>query len=209
MGINAGYDAVVFVQRHLGTAEADDDPPFCGSGAFPAGDPIPQVCTTHEAYHHLFDSPPNYALPYQDGTEPAIGSIGHEISVEAIFDGWGYTHLWDADTLEELDTYAVDESKLEENASHKGDLSVHEVEQDPNSDSLIHYAYYAAGYRATEIVEDEDGAHLEEVASFIDEGGNNFWGLTTIQDPRAGHEGETLILLSDRDFGLYIVRYTG
>jgi hypothetical protein len=45
---------------------------------------------------------------------------------------------------------------------------------------------------------------LEEVGAFIDEGGNNFWGVEV-------HEvgGEQYVLASDRDFGLYIFQYTG
>ena len=44
------------------------------------------------------------------------------------------------------------------------------------------------------------------MAAFIDEGGNNFWGVHSIADSRAGEDG-TLVLLSDRDFGLYVLKY--
>jgi hypothetical protein len=198
--IEAGYDAVVFVQRHLGSAAQDDDPPFCGSGGFPASPPIVGVCTTHGAFHKIFNTEPHYELPYVAGTEPALGATGERVSIEATFDGWGYIHLLDADTLTDLDTYAIPESKLEENAFGKGALSVHEVEADPNSDELINVAYYAGGYRALKI---QDG-QLVEVGAFIDEGGNDFWGLDPISV-----DGQTYVLLSDRDYGLYIVKYTG
>jgi hypothetical protein len=197
--ISAGYDAVVFVQRHLGSPSQDSQPPFCGSGAFPAN-PIVGVCTTHGAFHRMFNSAPRYDLPYVSGTEPALGAVGERVSIEATFDGWGYIHLLDAGSLNELDTYALAESKLEANAAGKGDLSVHEVEADPNSDQLIHVAYYAGGYRTLKI---QDG-QLVEVGALIDQDGNNFWGL----DP-VSIGGQSYVLLSDRDFGLYIVRYTG
>jgi hypothetical protein len=45
----------------------------------------------------------------------------------------------------------------------------------------------------------------EEVGHFIDEGGNNFWGVALAED----QNGDRIILASDRDFGLYIFRYTG
>ena len=40
---------------------------------------------------------------------------------------------------------------------------------------------------------------LTEVGAFIDEGGNNFWGVEVIQ-----RDGETYVLASDRDYGLYV-----
>ena len=46
---------------------------------------------------------------------------------------------------------------------------------------------------------------LDEVGKFIDEGGNNFWGVEIFDDAAGGR----LIAASDRDFGLYLFRYTG
>jgi hypothetical protein len=43
---------------------------------------------------------------------------------------------------------------------------------------------------------------IKEVGSFIDEGGNNFWGVEIYR-----HEGEKYVLASDRDFGLYVFQY--
>jgi len=196
--IQAGYDAVVLTNRHLGSEGADE--PSCGSGAFPEGPPIPAVCTTHKAMHDLFGTTPAYDSGYTSGTEPALGAPGAKVSIEAVFDGWGYVHLFDADTLNELDTYAVEETKLEANAIGKGDLSVHETEADPLQNGLMYYSYYSAGFRATRIVDNK----LVEVAKFIDEGGNNIWGLTPIVDPRDANE--SVVLLSDRDYGLYVVK---
>jgi hypothetical protein len=57
---------------------------------------------------------------------------------------------------------------------------------------------------------------ISEVGRFIDQGGNGFWGVFPIGDESGGHgysgpiAGENpFVLASDRDFGLYIFRYTG
>lgn len=72
-----------------------------------------------------------------------------------------------------------------------------EVEND-----LAYFSYYAAGFRVARIVSDE----LVEVGHFIDaggDGGNSFWGVQVWH-----HAGREYVLASDRDFGLYIFRYT-
>ena len=46
---------------------------------------------------------------------------------------------------------------------------------------------------------------LEQVGKFIDKGGNNFWGVEDFTSPAGGR----LLAGSDRDFGLYLLRYTG
>jgi len=40
---------------------------------------------------------------------------------------------------------------------------------------------------------------------FIDEGGNNFWGIEQFTTS----QGKRLIAVSDRDHGLYLFEYTG
>jgi hypothetical protein len=45
---------------------------------------------------------------------------------------------------------------------------------------------------------------LTEVGHFIDEGGNNFWGVEVHQHPN----GQKYVLTSDRDSGVYIFQYT-
>jgi hypothetical protein len=208
-GIAAGYDAVVIAGRHLGSAGADD-PPFCGSGAYPAE--IVSFCIGHGALHALFDRmPPQYGA-YVASQEPVLGQVGSRISVDSIFDGWGYVRLFGFDaaqgTLTQHDTFAVAESTLEEHATGSGDLSVHEVDPDLDDPRLMHSSYYAAGYRALKVVETGDGPRLEEVGAFIDQGGNNFWGVHPTRDTRPGKAG-TVALMSDRDYGLYVVKYTG
>ena len=199
--IAAGYDAVVLVNRHLGNPEADAEP-FCGSGAFPAGDPIPTVCTTHEAFHLLFDTDPAFDLPYQPETEPEIGALGERMSATAVFNGWGYVHLFkngDRD-MPELDTYAIPEAMDERYASRFGALSIHEVATSHTDRRLAYLSYYAGGFRVIAIEDDE----LKEVGSFIDQEGNDFWGVEVFT-----RDGVEYVAASDRDYGLYIFRYTG
>lgn len=131
---------------------------------------------------------------------PPAGTDGHPVDISAIFDGWGYVHQYDATTMQEVDTYALPESQDPAYASGFGDLSVHEVATDPSS-NLAYISYYAGGLRVVSY--GEDG--MTEVGRFIDEGGNNFWGVEVHDHPN----GQRYVLASDRDHGLYIFQYTG
>ncbi len=199
----AGWDAVLFVNHHAGDARGGQ--PFCGSGAFV--DEIVAVCTTHEALHRLFDLEP-LAAPWTYPEDLAIGTIGSEIEVGSIFDGWGYVHLFDAATGEDLDTFAIPEAMDPAFASGFGDLSVHEVATDPNDPSLMYLSYYSGGLRALQIQcsdpADTSTCELVEVGGYLDPAGNNFWGVETVDDP--ANPGQTLILASDRDSGLFVFR---
>ena len=131
-----------------------------------------------------------------------IGTQGDTVHFESEFDGWGYVHLF-ANTngkMAELDTYAIPEAHDPAFAEGFGDLSVHEVATSQVRADLAYFSYYAAGFRVAQIVDDE----LVEVGHFIDQGGNNFWGVQTFM-----HNGQEYVAASDRDFGLYIFRYTG
>lgn len=206
----AGWDAVLFVQRHLSAAEGEDVA-FCGSGAFV--DPIVAVCTTHEAFHKLFNLPPFDPEQWSYPEDLAIGTIGERIEVGSIFDGWGYVHLFDRETLEELDTYAIPEAHDPAFAFDFGDLSVHEVAVDPQDASLAYLSYYSGGLRAIQIqcpagvpydpsdpTIDTSTCELVEVGGYLDPAGNDFWGVETF----IGEDGLTYILASDRDSGLWI-----
>lgn len=133
--------------------------------------------------------------------------VGQASTIRSVFDGWGYVRLFQTDiprrtgnagTIEQVDTYAIEESQDPAFATGFGDLSVHEVAMDPRKDGLAYISYYAGGLRVVEY--GEDG--IEEVGVFIDEGGSNFWGVEVYRD-----RGETYVLASDRDFGLYILQY--
>jgi len=195
----AGWDAVLLVNRHQGSADVDE--PFCGSGGYPPGSAIVTVCTTHEAFHRLFGSEPRYEVPYEPGDAPALGAVGEKIEATAVFDGWGYAHLYrnEAGKMSEVDAYAIPEALDESFASGFGDLSIHEFATDPDA-PLAYSSYYSGGFRVFRF--GADG--LSETGRFIDEGGNNFWGVEQFTSKR-----DRLIALSDRDYGLYLFDYTG
>jgi hypothetical protein len=100
-------------------------------------------------------------------------------------------------SIEQIDTYAIPESQDPARAFDSGDLSVHEVAIDPE-ERLAYFSYYAGGLRVARY--GRNG--LTEVGAFIDEGGNNFWGVEVYE-----RRDRTYVLASDRDFGLYIFKY--
>lgn len=136
---------------------------------------------------------------------PAVGSPVASTTIEAVFDGWGYIRMFrtqipgevgEPGSISQIDTFALPESQDEEFATGFGDLSVHEVAIDPNPGRKLAYvSYYAGGFRILRY----GGKGLQEVGAFIDQGGNNFWG---VEVHKVG--GEQFVLASDRDFGLYI-----
>ena len=128
----------------------------------------------------------------------AVGAYGQDVDIKAVFDGWGYVHLYDNESMQDVDQYFVPESQDAAYASGYGDLSVHEVATDPDT-NLAYISYYGAGFRVLSY--GPDG--LEEVGRYIDEGGNNFWGVEVHQHP----DGQKYVLASDRDSGLYILQY--
>ena len=193
-GKAAGYDAVVLVSRHV----AGEDVAYCGSGGFPA-EPIVTLCTTHTAYHDMFNSPPAFDIPYVASKEPTVGTIGRRIDVGSIFDGWGYVHLFDANTMADLDQFAIPEAHDESKAVGFGDLSVHEVAVDPDEANRAYLSYYSGGMRALKI----QSGKLVETGGYLDPKGNDFWGVETFV-----RNGQTIVLGSDRDSGLWIFRQT-
>ena len=197
-GINAGYDAVLLTNHHVGAA----DGAYCGSGDFPGDPPIVTVCTTHEALHFIFGEPNDETVPVPPGHGPAIGDKGEKVSADSVFDGWGYMHLFrnTGGNLEPIDDFSIEEAQDERFAQGFGDLSVHEWATDPNV-NVGYVAHYAGGMRVFTF--GENGA--QETGSFIDEGGNNFWGVEVFTTP----QGQRLFAGSDRDSGLYLFRYTG
>ena len=82
--------------------------------------------------------------------------------------------------------------------SDVGDLSVHEVATSKVDPDLAYLSYYSGGLRVIDV----SSGKIDEVGGFIDEGGNNFWGVEAFV--RGDQE---YVALSDRDKGLYIARY--
>jgi hypothetical protein len=127
-----------------------------------------------------------------------VGVPGGAIVAEGVFDAWGYVHLFDANTLKELDTYAIPESQDPAFGRGFGDLSVHEVATDP-SRNVAYFSYYAGGFRVAEF---SKTGGIREVGGYLDPKGNNFWGVEVHITP----SGDKLVLASDRDSGLWIFR---
>ena len=100
-----------------------------------------------------------------------------------------------------IDAFAIPEAQDERFALDFGDLSIHEFATDP-TENLAYTAYYAGGMR---VLRFDRTNGLTQVGSFIAPEGNNFWGVEQFTTP----QGERLFAGSDRDFGLYLFRYTG
>ena len=154
----------------------------------------------------IFDQPYNEAACLAgNGTEQLgvpIGTRGDKLRFTGRFDGWGYVHLlrYTPGKFAELDTFAIPEAHDQAYVRGFGDLSVHEVATSPTRAELAYLSYYAGGFRVLKIV----GEQLQEVGRFVDVGGNNFWGVQVFESG-----GLEYVAASDRDFGLYIFRYTG
>lgn len=124
----------------------------------------------------------------------------------AEFNGWGYVHLFDAQTLEEIDTFAIPEAldpaflRTQANPFGFGNLTNHEIATSRHP-KLAYLSWYAGGLRVIQY----DKSGIQEVGHFIDSGGNDFWGVQTFVDAL----GRELVAASDRDSGLWIFRYTG
>ncbi len=204
-----GYDAVVITNHHSGAIRgAAPDAQFCGGQGHLFDIQISAVCVGHRAMHELFDDPDaadNFTYPE---SVPAVGTVGDTVTITTQFDGWGYVHLFDAATGQDLDTFAIPEAMDPAFATGFGDLTVHEVATDPNDPSLMYLSYYSGGLRALQIQcsdpADTSTCQLVEVGGYLDPAGNNFWGVETVDDPE--NPGQTLILASDRDSGLFVFR---
>ena len=141
-------------------------------------------------------------------TATPAGASPASTTIEAVFEGWGFIRLFGTDipkgvgeagSISQIDTFALPESQDEAYAQGFGDLSVHEVALDPE-ERLAYVSYYAEGFRILKY----GRRGLQQVGAFIDEGGNNFWGVEVHDIGR-----EQYVLASDRDFGLYIFQQDG
>jgi hypothetical protein len=203
-GQDLGYDVVIVGQSHGGTRNGLlPDGFFCGGQGHDYDEQAPSICIGHRAMHLMFNDPPEYTGP--EGTDIPLGTLGEKYTASTEFDGWGYVQLHDASdpNLGIIDSYAVPEALDEEFAEGFGTLSVHEVKTDPRRNvNLAYLSYYNAGAR---VVKFNQKKGIVEKGFFIDEGGNHFWG--TFPHRLGKSQGAPLLLFSDRDIGLYILRY--
>ena len=204
----AGYDGVVLFNSVRPDGCSAIVTPFVEAG-------IPVASVGRDTGYSLFGAAYDEAVCQAGGaaaaTPFAVGTAGEPINVGAVFDGWGYVRLLDAQTMGQIDTYAIEESLDPAYATGFGDLSVHEVAVDPKKKGLAYLSYYSGGLRVIEY----GAGGIKEVGSYIAEGGNNFWGVEYHLLPQdggkamAGPASNELILASDRDSGLWIFQYTG
>lgn len=149
------------------------------------------------------------------------GTTGASVAATVEFDGWGYFHLLDRETLDETGYYAPGQVNDPDYASGFGDLTMHNVEGDPTDPDLAYIAWYSLGMRAVEVntanevrppgddwdaatpgVDDYYGSNVTEVGRWIAPEGSNFWGVHVTD---VG--GEQYILGSDRNTGLHIFQF--
>jgi hypothetical protein len=176
-------------------ANRPDGDPLVTNGIVVSGGDLPGVFMTRaDALSGIFGITTN--------TDPAVGTKGRDVAIAAAFDGWGYAHLYrnESGKMREVDAYAIPEALDPAYATGFGDLSIHEFAADPNDPDLAYSSYYSGGLRVFQF--GEQG--LNEVGAFIAEGGNNFWGVEF-----ARIDGTDYVAASDRDFGLFLFRYTG
>jgi hypothetical protein len=205
-GQDLGYDVVIVGQSHGGTRNGLlPDSFFCGGQGHDYDEQVPAICIGHRAMHLMFNDDPAFSGP--EGGDIPVGALGERYQATTEFDGWGYVQLHDArdPNLRIIDSYAVPEALDQEFAEGFGTLSVHEVKTDPRTNvDLAYLSYYNAGARVVKLSHKHG---IQEVGFFIDEGGNHFWGIYPHR--LGGSQGQPLLLYSDRDRGLYILRYTG
>ena len=196
----AGYEAAIVVNR-----EGSDG--GCGAFGMSVEGGIPALSIPRSDGFALFDKGGFNLASCLAGTAQllpgvALGETGDRVNLSSFFDGWGYVHLYrnNAGKLVELDRFAIPEAMNPAYASGFGDLSVHEVAVSPTRNDLAYFSYYSAGFRVLKIVDDR----LVEVGRYIDEHGNDFWGVQVFH-----HADKEYVAASDMDHGLFIFRYTG
>ena len=192
-----GYEAILVFNR--------EGPDGCNipAGMLVEGNTPTFGVAPREQGFGIFNAPyDDAACSAGDGSAVApitVGTAGDTLTFSSYFDGWGYVRLFDATDLSELDTYAIPEAHDPRFARAFGDLSVHEVAVSQATPGLAYLSYYSGGLRVIDV----SAGAIQEVGAFIDESGNNFWGVESFLQDDVEYAA-----LSDRDFGLYILRYT-
>ncbi len=197
-----GYRVVVIGNHHAGAVGGTFPDAFiCGGQGSPVEGTAAALCIGHRALHLLFNDPVSFEGPPTGAATdlPPIGTVGAAVRAEGgVFDGWGYLHLFDADTMEDLDQYAVPEAIDPRYAYDFGDLTIHEITTDPTGD-VGYIAWYSAGFR----VVDYSGGDLQEVGHYVDPAGSDIWGV----ELNVRRDGRLFALASDRSYGLQIFRF--
>jgi hypothetical protein len=193
----AGYDAVIVANHHTGAQGGAPPNAFlCGSQGSEVLGTAAGMCVGHRFMHLAFGRAPDYTLPYPladpGDLEPNVGDLGPDILSTSQFDGWGCVRLLDAVATTEIDEYCLDEELDSAFNSGFGILTLHEVEVplgEPNEGAttadddsgLAYFSWYSGGFRVAKF--EDTGIH--EVGAFIDQGGNDFWGVALAEDETA------------------------
>jgi hypothetical protein len=169
---------------------------------------VPAIFVTRQDGFRMLGVEPgaDYACGTSSETDGTATPAGPSVPVDmsAVFDGWGYTHMYKTDLrkgakMQEVDFYAPAEGQTEAYAEGFGDMTVHEVATDPDR-NLVYVSHYALGMRALSY----NNGGLKEVGAFVEQGGSNYWGVEVHK-----LNGKTYILGSDRDRGLRIFTFGG
>lgn len=138
---------------------------------------------------------PGYFVGNSTGEVMKAGE-GGTMAATGIFDGYGYLRLIDVEdpaNMVEVAQFATE--GVFANPPIPGDRTMHNVVVDGGTNAYI--SWYAEGMRVVGFANDT----LTETAHFIDTAnGSNFWGVYLHDHP----DGNTYILGSDRDSGLWI-----
>ena len=208
-GQDLGYDVVIIEQSHGGTRNGLlPDSFFCGGQGHDYDERIPAICVGHRGVHLMFNDPPQYTDPAGEGRDIPVGALGAKY---ARHDGVRRLGLRAAarrarrEPARSSTPTPCPRRSTRTSPRAAGTLSVHEVKTDPRTKvDLAYISYYNAGARVVKLSHKHG---IVEKGFFIDEGGNHFWG--TFPHRLGKSRGAPLLLFSDRDRGLYILRYTG
>jgi uncharacterized repeat protein (TIGR01451 family) len=197
-----GYQVAIIGNHHAGSGNgAFPDAFLCGGQGSPVAGTAAALCVGHRSLHLLFNDAPQYTGPSTGAGADVvpIGTVGNAVrSRGGVFDGWGYLHLINADTMQHIDQYAVPQSIDPRFAFDFGDLTIHEITTDPTGD-VGYIAWYSAGFR----VVDYSAGRLEEVGHYVDPAGSDIWGV----ELNVRRDGRLFALASDRSYGLQIFRF--
>lgn len=183
---------------------------------------------------------PGVLVGYSTGE---IMKSGGGVTAASIFDGWGYLHIVnntgatqtvpvggiasgntaDIPQMGELGYYAPAEAVEEGLGTSFGDLTMHNLEADPLTQTTVptfdagprmFVSWYSLGMRALEYRpghyhanQNGEGSYsqnVHEVGRFIADDGSNFWGVHVDQL----QDGTQIILGSDRNTGLWIFTFS-
>ena len=114
-----------------------------------------------------------------DTDSPAIGTAGLTVDARLEFDGWGYAHLYDANTSEEIDAFAIPEALDERYADRlRRPVDPRVRDRSDHEPGVLRRTTRAACGSSASAAP----AGWSRSGSFIDADGNNFWGVEQFTD---------------------------